>query len=241
MKRFAWVGLSALLAAALLAPIASAATISDVIKAQFDPTSAYYGNYGLGQDNAYGQGACLLSWSSYLGDGRFDPSGHLTGNYAPPSGVSNPAWLNFNAVSNNTTPVGGGGGGGGGGGSSSATQYDHTYSLGSNTGKDWAMVFHVLIYDPTYAGEGMQVSLLGTAEGSTLKAATLTAAEVKSGELLTWDIQAVAGETVAVTTSSVGQDDYAAGYFMEVAPEPATMAFLIFGVGAALIRRKGRK
>ena len=93
--------------------------------------------------------------------------------------------------------------------------------------------------------------------------AWLTATQVKSGTMVTFKVGAAAGEEVAVTIETNGT--YAAGFFLDnigaytptsldtsasdststfgstsVAPEPATMALLAFGLGGIVMRRRRR-
>jgi hypothetical protein len=174
MKRFSQVGLSALAAAMLIASGASAATITEVLQQQFDPTVQNY------YDSGYGHGAALLSWSSFASPHLFDASGHPTGSYAPPDPSFNPSWLNFQTISGSS----GGGGSGSGGGTTSSTPFEHNYTLSNNNHQDWKMDFSTLVFDPTYAGTGMLVELMGTDSGpDTYKSVTLTAAQVKAGRM----------------------------------------------------------
>jgi len=231
------IGLSALVAVILMTSAASAATITEVLSGTgpFDPTQLSFYDYGFGHVST------LLSWDSYGPSYLFNRTGHATGNFTAPDPSLNPSWLNFQVAGGNSS----GGGGGGGGSSDPNTLYQHSYTLSNNNLQDWTMDFSVLIFDPEYAGGGMQVELLGSKEGAdTYKAKTLTPDEVRGGMMLTWDIQAAGDESVLVRTTSMGEDEYAAGYFINDAdpgiPEPATLAFLALGACGVLAGRMRR-
>jgi len=91
--------------------------------------------------------------------------------------------------------------------------------------------------------------------------AALTADDVRKGTMVTFDVGAAAGEEVGVTIET--KNTYAAGFFLDkiraytptslatstsdststlgsasVAPEPATMALLAFGLGGIVTRRR---
>jgi hypothetical protein len=223
MKHFA-VGLCALGVLMLVSSVATAATITEVLVRDFDPTTEDF--YAAG----YGHTGYALTWNGPLNGNLFGagaPSNQFT--YAPNGG--NPAWLKFEDA--------GSGGGGGGGGGGNPVPGQQTFTLGNNLGGAWKMDFSVLLFDPGFTGESITVELLGSEQGSDYAVKTLTAAEVVAGKMLTWRIDAIAGETVAVRVTAVGDESYAAGFFMDneqvaAVPEPATMALLALGlVGVA--------
>ena len=62
--------------------------------------------------------------------------------------------------------------------------------------------------------------------------------------MLTWHIAADAGETVKVSIQSLGDESYAAGFFMDnetmLIPEPATVGLLAAGLACLVARRRRR-
>ena len=192
--------------------------------------------------------AHYLTWDT--SGGNLAPPG-----YAPSStyqgGAANPAWLDF------TTTGGGGGGVGGGGGGGGAGGNLDTFELAINQDplnpQPWSMDFSVLIFDPTFAGTKINVYLIGeeTTEADNTKSATVEAADVLIGKLLTWHIDGklIGGEAekVKVLIEAEGAESHAAAFFMSDAvpgstvPEPATMAMLALGVGGVLAARRRRR
>jgi hypothetical protein len=221
MKRLCLGSVAGIALVLLFTPVSSAATIQEVMAQPFNPTSTSF----IGQ---YGNAGYLLSWSSVAANGLFNSSGSPTGNYTGPS--SNPAWLDFGAVSSGST-------GGSGGGGAPGTGLQTTYNLGTKTSGAWEMDFSVLIFDPQFQGSSVSVELLGSADGSDYKAKTLTTSQVNGGTMLTWHIEAADGEDVIVRISSEGGQTYAAGFFMDnpagAIPEPATL--LLVGIGLVTV------
>ena len=227
IKRLAIAGCGAMMLVLAAASWSSAANIQEVFATQFDPT--IYDFYATG----YGHTDYYLTWNNVGSDNLFqngDPA--LDFAHLPPGG--NPAWLDFTVMSN-----GGSGGGGGGGGTG---PWVSRYSLGVNNEGPWSMDFSILFYDPGFAGTGMTAELLGSVSGAnTYKIKALMTDDVTGGTMVTWHIDAAAGETVTVAITSYGAESYAAGFFMDnetVVPEPATMGLLAVGAIGLIKRRR---
>ncbi len=228
-------GLCAVGLAALMTSMASAATIQQVLADDFDPTQDNYVDYFGGMAPS----AYMLTWEPDPANQNKAPSGHRPGgppDYGPAGG--NPDWLKFDYLSN------GGGVGGGGGG---AGNWLSTFKLGNEYGNDWTMDFYVLIFDAGFAGEEINVYLIGEdpANPDNYKMATVEAGDVITGKMLKFTIDAAAAEEVTVHVESVGDESYAAGFFMDnenvgVIPEPATLALLAAGLACVVARRRRR-
>lgn len=229
-------GLCAVGLAALMTSMASAATIQEVLAIPFNPTAEDF--YATG----YGHSAYLLTWDN--SSGNLAPAGHRPGGppeYGPAGG--NPAWLMFNYL--------GGGGGfdgdwGGGGAPIEAANSISTFELGNNLGGPWSMDFSVLIYDADFTGDEVNVIVQGEdwSDPFNIRTVSLEMAEVVGGRMLTWHIAADAGETVKVSIQSLGDESYAAGFFMDnetmLIPEPATVGLLAAGLACLVARRRRR-
>jgi len=240
MKRTCVWGICAGLLVLLAVSTGQAAVIQDATVADFNPqTTDFVAFFGF-EPEAY-----LLTWdnsASNLAPGDFDPTSNPQ--YGP--GGGNPAWLKFDTNGGGGT---GGGGTGGGGGGDHTGNID-TFQLGNNLGGDWKMDFSVCIFDPDFAGTSVIVHLLGQDEqnpNNNYKMYELDADAVKSGKMLTWHIDADAGEEVTVFIEGLGGETHAAGFFMAnpvvqaLAPEPATLAMLTLGAGSALAARRRRR
>jgi len=235
VKYFFRMFLGAAMPILLTASAASAITVHDVLRQGFDPsTSDVLAIYG---QNGY-----------YLTYAPRDPTTHLFDPAGMPqrSGAwqNNPAWLDFHIDST--------GGGGGGGGPFGPGANQVSYTLASTGNAPSSFDFSVLFYDPAYdpatadAINVVQVVLSGSDETLVTSdkgnEALVAAGELRSGILLTWNIEAAAGVDVTVTINSI--DTYAAGFFLDNlvgghAPEPATLALVAAGlVGVWLKRRK---
>ncbi|NIA21026.1 MAG: PEP-CTERM sorting domain-containing protein [Anaerolineaceae bacterium] len=156
---------------------------------------------------------------------------------------------------------GGGGGGGGGGGNNSGGGGGTTginYDLVMN--EDKTFDFEVLFYDADYTtrNAGLGVTLVGTDvalavrlvdpsanPGSNDGWQTITVGELEGGVYMIWNVEASAGETITTEVVWVNGDGVgAAAFFLDnvvdgvTVPEPATISFIAFGLGAIFIRRR---
>jgi hypothetical protein len=238
MRAFYRAGAWCALAVLGVAASASAATIDHVQDVAFDPTLYGFLEYG------YGSGAYYLTWSAGLANpvsGLFNPGGEPgPGLPAGGQGPSNPPELNF--IFEQVSGGGGGGGGAVGGGGAGLGQ--SLYTIGSNVaGQPWSMIFSMLFYDPGFAEEGsVLVELFGTEGG--LDSRTLTAAQIRAGIMLTWDLGAAGDEEVKILVTPSGDVTYPAGFFMDnanfngVIPEPASLGLMALGLAGFLGRRR---
>jgi len=228
--------LAVMLPVLLITSAASAITVHDVLRQDFDPSV----NDVLA---TYGQNGYYLTYAPV------DPTSHLFDPAGTPqrdgTWQNNPAWLDFHIDS-----TGGGGGGGGGGGPFGPGSNQVSYTLASTGNAPSSFDFSVLFYDPTYdpatadATNVVQVVLSGS-DGTLVDSdkgneAFVAAGELRKGILLTWSIEAGAGIDLTVTINSI--DTYAAGFFLDNlvgghTPEPASALLLLGGAMVPLFRR----
>ena len=233
MRRLFLVGVCALVLAGA-ATMASAATIRDVLgkTGKFDPTTQNF-DLWLGGVSGYALTFDKVDPSTNL----FDPTGRP--GPVPKTGPSggNPAWLVFDYLGD------GGGNTGSGGTAVSSNHTTSLYNLGTNQAQAWSMDFSILFYDPAFTGTDVILSLYDKSGSHKANEVQISAADVKAGYMLTYNIDAAATESVVLQIIAENGETYAAGFFMKssttnIAPEPATLTFLAIGAAALVLRRR---
>ena len=242
MKRL----LSGLLCAVVvLACSAVAVQAAQIVYTGNDTTTGvawYDGWYSNGTPGPYGGG----------GGAGFDiSSGSPDYGQGPPTWVpANPNWLDFVYSNNGGGGGGGGGNNSGGGGGTTGITYDLT------TSEDKTFNFEVLFYDanyltrnPTLAGTDVALSVRLIEPAANPDPADgwldITVDELLAGIYMVWLVEAPAGETITTEVVWVSGDGVgAAAFFLDnvvdgvTIPEPATISFIAFGLGAMFLRRR---
>jgi len=224
----------AVVTAVLLAPgsTVSAVTIYEVLAKQVSDPAKWY-NAG------YGSGGATLMWSNVAADGQTLLTGAPTGTYSEKWTITNPDWLNFADNGSGSSVAQDGGQ------NDSVDIHRQNYVLGTKDGVSRRFDFSVLFYDPSLADDDAtvvtRVILTGSAgtEGSNYQ--DLTAAQVRAGTMVTFDVLAAAGEELTVNIDTTYTK--AAGFFLDAVtpmanPEPATLGLLALGAAGLVMRRR---
>jgi len=218
--------------------LAPGATIQQIMNQDFDPTTEWWGDYGISAT----QYSLTFDDANIIDDG----SGKV---YLDANGRPNPQVNgNYNTGPNDLSFVWNQGGGGGGQGGGGTADDAITYTLKNKKGGTWKMDFAILIFDPGFAGTEIKVEIYGAGTGAeNYLSATLAAAKVQHGVLLQWSINAGENEDVFLKITGEGGETYPAGFFYQndefkdaTVPEPATLGLLALGLAGFVMRRRGR-
>jgi len=198
-----------------------------------------------GTPGPYGNGTSIV-WD--ISSGRPDYSQDPTMTPANPSFIDSFTYGNSCGGGSGGT----GGNGSGGGGGTTGINYDLVMN------EDKTFDFEVLFYDSDYTTRNAALGLASTDVALAVRLVdpsanpdpndgwqTITVGELEGGIYMTWRVGASAGETISTEVVWVNGDGVgAAAFFLDnvvdgvTVPEPATIGFLVFGLGAIFLRRR---